>query len=66
VDCGFAEENARDVDRRHAHHLLGRLGPHQFTAVVHLLEAIVSPDEEGDTLSDAERKAVRSRRVAKT
>lgn len=46
------------ADKQHAHHLLDRLGPGQFAAVVHLLEAMVSPEGEGDTLSDAERKAV--------
>jgi hypothetical protein len=45
------------ADLQHAHHLLGQLGPGQLAAVVHLLEAMVSP-EDGDTLSDAERKAV--------
>ena len=30
----------------------------RFAAVVHLLETMVSPDEDGDTLSNAERKAV--------
>jgi hypothetical protein len=45
------------IDKQHAHHLLDQLGPDQFAAVVHLLEAMVSP-EERDTLSDAERRAV--------
>ncbi|HTQ56147.1 MAG TPA: hypothetical protein VMI94_16880 [Bryobacteraceae bacterium] len=46
------------ADIQHAHHLLDQLGPGQFAAVVHLLETMVSPEEDGDTLSDAERKAV--------
>ena len=46
------------ADRQHAHHLLDQLGPGQLAAVIRLLEAIVSPDEDGDTLSNAERKAV--------
>lgn len=45
-------------DNQHAHHLLDQLGPGQLAAVVHLLEAIVSPDEDGDTVSGAERKAI--------
>jgi len=44
--------------KQHAHHLLDQLGPGQLAAVVHLLETMVSPDEDGDTLSNAERKAV--------
>jgi hypothetical protein len=46
------------VDRQHAHQLLDQLGPGQFAAVVHLLETMVSPDEEGNTVSNAERKAI--------
>lgn len=46
------------VDKQHAHHLLDQLGPGQLAAVVHLLETMVSSDEDGDTLSPAERKAV--------
>jgi hypothetical protein len=46
------------ADNQHAHRLLDQLGPGQLAAVVHLLETMVSPEEEGDTLSDAERKAV--------
>jgi hypothetical protein len=41
----------------HAHDLLDQLGPSQLAAVVHLLETMVSR-EDGDTLSNAERKAV--------
>jgi hypothetical protein len=51
------------IDKHHAHDLLDQFGPGQLAAVVHLLEAMVSPatvlpDEDGDTLSGAERKAV--------
>ena len=46
------------ADRQHAHHLLDQLGPGQLAAVIRLLEAIVSPNEDGDILSNAERKAV--------
>jgi hypothetical protein len=46
------------ADIQHAHQLLDQLGPGQLAAVVHLLETIVSPEEDGDVLSDAERKAV--------
>jgi hypothetical protein len=45
-------------DKQHAHRLLDQLGPGQLAAVVHLLETLVSPDEDGDTLSSAERKAI--------
>lgn len=46
------------TDKQHAHHLLDQLGPGQLAAVVHLLETMVSPDEDGDTLSPAEAKAI--------
>ena len=46
------------ADRQHAHHLLDQLGPGQLDAVVHLLETMVSHEEDSDTLSSAERKAV--------
>lgn len=46
------------ADKQHAHNLLDRLGPGQLAAVVHLLETILSPEEDRDTLSDAERRAV--------
>jgi hypothetical protein len=46
------------ADIQHAHHLLDQLGPGQLAAVVQLLETMVSPEEDGDTLSNAERKAV--------
>jgi hypothetical protein len=50
-------------DRQHAVDLLGRLGPGQLAAVVHLLETMVAPDtvspeEDSDTLSPAEAKAI--------
>jgi hypothetical protein len=46
------------IDRQHAHQLLDQLQAGQLAAVVHLLETMVSPDEDGDTLSSAERIAV--------
>lgn len=46
------------ADIQHAHRLLDQLGPGQLAAVVHLLETMVAPDEDGDTLSNAERQAV--------
>ncbi|MBI3684248.1 MAG: hypothetical protein HY235_28060 [Acidobacteria bacterium] len=46
------------IDKQHAHDLLDQLGPGQLAAVVRLLETMVSPEEDGDTLSNAERKAV--------
>ncbi|MGA2185800.1 MAG: hypothetical protein ABSH47_22505 [Bryobacteraceae bacterium] len=46
------------ADIQHAHQLLEQLGPGQLAAVVHLLETMVSPEEDRDTLSNAERKAV--------
>ena len=56
------QENIMTADlseaKQHAHHLLDQLGPGQLAAVVHLLETMVSPHEDGDTLSDAERRAV--------
>jgi hypothetical protein len=50
-------------DKQHAVELLERLAPGQLAAVVHLLETMVTPDmispeEEGDTLSPAEAKAI--------
>ena len=50
------------ADRQHAHQLLDQLGPGQFAAIEHLLETILEPaaasEEDRDTLSSAERKAV--------
>ena len=45
-------------DKRHAVELLERLGPSQLAAVVHLLEAMISPEEDRDTLGPAEAKAI--------
>jgi hypothetical protein len=50
-------------NKQHAVELLERLGPGQLAAVVHLLETMVtsdaiSPQEDGDTLSPAEAKAI--------
>jgi hypothetical protein len=50
--------DAMAADRQHAHQLLDQLGPGQLAAVIRLLETVVSPDENGDTLSNAEHKAV--------
>jgi hypothetical protein len=44
--------------RQHVHELIDRLPAPQLTAVARLLETMVSPDEDGDTLSGAECKAV--------
>ena len=44
--------------RQHVHALIDRLPAPQLTAVARLLETMVSPDEDGDTLSNAERKAI--------
>ena len=52
------KEKAMAVDKQHAHHLLDQLRAVQLAAVVHLLETMVSRDENDDTLSNAERKAV--------
>ncbi len=53
----------KHMDKQHAHQLLDQLAPSQLAAVVHLLETMISPDmaapeEDADTLSNAERKAV--------
>ena len=45
-------------DRQHAHRLLDQLGPRRLAAVIHLLETMVPSGEGGDTLSDAEGKAI--------
>jgi hypothetical protein len=45
-------------EKQHAHELLDRLGPAQFSAVLHLLESIVPSQVDGNTLSPAERKAI--------
>ena len=46
------------TDKQHAVELLERLGPGQLAAVVHLLETMVPPEEDSDTLSPAEAKAI--------
>ena len=46
------------MDREHAHHLLDQLAPAQLAAVVHLMEAMVPPEEDRDTLSNAESEAI--------
>lgn len=46
------------ADRQHAHHLLDQLAPGQLDAVVHLLETMLSPEEDADALSPAEAKAI--------
>jgi hypothetical protein len=46
------------VDREHAYHLLDQLAPAQLAPVAHLMETMVPPDEDRDTLSDAESKAI--------
>ncbi len=46
------------MDRQHAHQLLDQLTPAQLAAVVHLMETMVPPDEDRDTLSSAESKAI--------
>jgi hypothetical protein len=38
------------ADKQHAHHLLEQLGPGQLAAVVQLLETMIPPGEDGDTL----------------
>jgi hypothetical protein len=45
-------------DKQHAVELLDRLGPGQLAAVVHLLETMVSSEEDSDILSPAEAKAI--------
>lgn len=45
-------------EKQHAHELIEQLPPDQLAAVVHLLETMVSPEEDRDTLSNAERQAI--------
>ena len=45
-------------DKQHAVELLERLGPGQLAAVVHLLDTMVSGEEDSDSLSPAEAKAI--------
>jgi hypothetical protein len=49
------------VDAQHAHRLVDQLSPGQLAAVVHLLETMVSPEEDGDTLSNECRAQGRRR-----
>src|SRR5580692_746244 len=56
--CTKEVRRPADVEHEHAHKLLDQLGPGQLAAVVHLLETMISPEEDGNTLSNAERKAV--------
>ena len=45
--------------REHAHQLLDRLDHSQLAAIVHLLETIIPPEDDGgDTLSNAEREKI--------
>jgi hypothetical protein len=46
------------TDREHARVLLDQLAPAQLAAVVHLLETMVPPEEDRDTLSKAEANAI--------
>jgi hypothetical protein len=46
------------ADKQHAVELLNQLDASQLAAVVQLLEVMVPHDEESDTLSPAERKAI--------
>lgn len=43
---------------QHAHHLLDQLGPDQLAAIVQLLETMITPEEDRQTLSTAERRAI--------
>jgi hypothetical protein len=45
-------------DKQQAHALIDQLDPSQLAAAVHLLEAMVKFERDGDTLSPAERQAV--------
>ena len=44
--------------RQHVHELIDRLPAPRLSAVAKLLETMLSPGEDGDTLSNAERKAI--------
>jgi hypothetical protein len=46
------------MDREHAHDLLDQLPPAQLAAVVQLMETMVPREEDRDTLSPAEGKAI--------
>ena len=45
-------------EKQHAHELIEQLPPDQLAAVVHLLETMISSEEDRDTLSNAERQAI--------
>ncbi len=51
-------EDIKVEAKQHDHKLPDQLGPGQLAAVVHLLEIMVPPDDDGDTLSNAERQAL--------
>lgn len=53
-----ARYDGRVAADSHAHRLLDQLGTEQLAAVVRLLETMVPPEENRDTLSNAERRAV--------
>jgi hypothetical protein len=44
--------------RQHIHELIDQLDPSQLAAVGHLLEVMISAEEDRDTLSPAEAKAI--------
>lgn len=44
--------------RQHIHELIDQLDASQLAAVGHLLQVMISPEEDRDTLSSAEAKAV--------
>jgi hypothetical protein len=44
--------------RQHIHELIDQLDPSQLAAVGHLLEVMIAPEEDRDTLSPAEAKAI--------
>ena len=44
--------------KQHAHQLIDQLGPAQIDAVVQFLEKMAVIDEDGDTLSNAKRRAI--------
>lgn len=58
VEGKAAVENAMATDRQHAHDLLDQLAPEQLAPVIQLLETMLSPEDDGDSLSPAEREAI--------
>ncbi len=46
------------MDREHADRFLDQPAPAQLAAVVRLMETVVPPDEDRDTLGNAESKAI--------